>query len=112
LRWWWREQGIGTIAALVNRRGALRARQVLEVLGNAKLAPVPAALIKAVEELLTNKEFSEQIDPADLTTAIRAGIGEAESEAKIFSATHNIPLWKALTSIMFRRCKRGRRRAA
>jgi hypothetical protein len=82
------------------------------VLGDAKLAPVPQSLIKAVEELLTNKEYSDQIDPADLTTTIRASLGEAESEAKIFAATHNIPLWKAMTSVFFKRCKRGRRRAA
>lgn len=103
---------ISTITSLVSRRGALKARQILEVLGNAKLAPVPQSLIKAVEELMTNKEYTEQIDPADLTTAIRAGLGEAESEAKIFAATHNIPLWKAMTSVFFKRCKRGRRRAA
>lgn len=103
---------ISTIASLVNRRGALRARQVLEVLGQAKLAPVPAALIKAVEQLLLDKEFKDQIDPGDLTTAIRGDLTEAEAEAKIFAATHNIPLWKALTTVLFKRCKRGRRRAA
>jgi hypothetical protein len=103
---------IGCIRSLINRRGALRARQVLEVLGNAKLAPVPQMLIKAVEELLCNKEYSELIDPGDLTTAIRASIGEAESEAKIFAATHNINVWKAMVTVLFKRCKRGRRRAA
>lgn len=103
---------IGAVSALVNRRGALRARQVLQVLGDAKLAPVPQMLIKAVEELLCNKEYTGQIEAADLTTAIRASLGEAESEAKIFAATHNVPIWKALTSILYRRCKRGRRRAA
>lgn len=103
---------IGTIRALVTRRGALRARQVLQVLGDAKLAPVPAAFIRATEELLCNKEFSEHVEPADLTTAIRASLGEAESETKIFAATHNVPIWKAMTSVLFKRCKRGRRRAA
>lgn len=103
---------IGAITSLVNRRGAMRARQVLQVLGDAKLAPVPQMLIKAVEELLCGKEFAGQIDAADLTTAIRASLGEAESEAKIFAATHNVPIWKALTSVLYRRCKRGRRRAA
>lgn len=103
---------VSTIAGLIKRRGALRARQVLQVLGDAKLAPVPAVLIKAVEDLMNNKEYAGQIDPSDLTTYIRAGAGEAESEAKIFAATHNIPLWKAMTSVLFKRCKRGRRRAA
>lgn len=103
---------VGAIGALINRRGAMRARQIIQVVGEAKLAPVPATIIKAAEELLCNKEYSEFIDPPDLTTAIRAGMGEAESEAKIFAATHNIPLWKAMTIVMFKRCKRGRRRAA
>jgi hypothetical protein len=103
---------ISTITSLVNRRGALKARQVLEVITAAKIAPVPAVLIKSVEALMTEKEYTGQIDPGDLTTAIRAGLGEMETEAKVFAATHNIPLWKAMTSIMFKRCKRGRRRAA
>jgi hypothetical protein len=103
---------VGTISALVNRRGALKARQVLETITAAKIAPIPAALIKAVEDLMNNKEFAPQIEPADITTAIREGLGEVESEAKVFAATHNIPMWKAMTSIMFKRCKRGRRRAA
>jgi len=62
--------------------------------------------------LMTNKEYSDHIDPADLTTAIRASLGDAESKAKIFAATHNIPLWKAMTTVLFKRCKRGRSRAA
>lgn len=103
---------VGTISTLVNRRGALKARQVLETITAAKIAPIPAALIKAVEELMTSKEFAPQIEAADITTAIRLGLGEVESEAKVFAATHNIPMWKAMTSIMFKRCKRGRRRAA
>jgi hypothetical protein len=103
---------VSTIRALVSRRGALRARQILQVISEAKLAPVPSALIKATDEILSNKEYVDLIDPADLTTAIRSGLAETESEAKVFAATHNIPLWKAMTSVLFKRCKRGRRRAA
>lgn len=103
---------VSTISSLVSRRGALKSRQILEVITAAKIAPVPAALIKAVEALMCDKDFTTQIDPGDLTTAIRSGLGEVESEAKIFAATHNIPLWKAMTSVMFKRCKHGRRRAA
>lgn len=103
---------ISTISSLVSRRGALKARQILEVITAAKIAPVPAVLIKSVEALMTDKEYAGLVDPPDITTAIRASLGELESEAKVFSATHNIPLWKAMTSIMFKRCKRGRRRAA
>jgi len=103
---------VSTISGLVNRRGALRARQVLEVITKAKIAPVPAGLIKAVEALMTNSEFAAHVDPADITTAIRGDLADIESEAKIFAATHSVPVWKATASVMFKRCKRGRRRAA
>lgn len=103
---------VSTIAALVNRRGALRARQILEVCASAKLAPVSAAIIKAVEALMTDKEYAEHINPADLTTCLREGGVDAEGEARVFAAAHSVPLWKALAAILFKRAKRGRRRAA
>lgn len=103
---------VSSVSALVKRRGAMNSRKVLEVLTGAKIAPVPAGLIKAVEHLMFDQEMASQIDPPDITTAVRASLGEIESEAKLFAATHNIPLWKALASTLFKRCKRGRRRAA
>lgn len=103
---------ITTITALVNRRGALKARQILEVIGKAKLAPVSAAIIKASEALMCDREYAEHVDPEDLTTVIRAGANDAEGEARVFAAAHNVPLWKALAAILFKRCRRGRRRAA
>lgn len=103
---------VSTIGALVNRRGALRARQILETVGAAKLAPVSAAIIKAAEALMTDKQYAGQIDPGDLTTALRELASDAEGEARIFAAAHDVPLWKALAAILFKRCRRGRRRAA
>jgi hypothetical protein len=103
---------VGSVGSLIKRRGAMNSRKVLEVLTGAKIAPVPAGLIKAVEHLMFDPELSPQVDPADITTAIRANLGEIESEAKLFAATHNISLWKALATTLFKRCKRGRRRAA
>lgn len=103
---------VSTISALVNRRGALRARQILEVCANAKLAPVSAAIIKAVESLMVDKEYAGQIEPGDLTTFIREGGADAEGEARVFAAAHSVPLWKALAAILFKRARRGRRRAA
>jgi hypothetical protein len=103
---------VSSITALVNRRGALRARQILEVCGQAKLAPVSAAIIKAVESLMTDREYAEQVVAADLTTIIREGAADAEGEARVFAAAHSVPLWKALAAILFKRCRRGRRRAA
>jgi hypothetical protein len=100
------------IGALIGRRGALVARQMLDVLATAACAPVTAAQIKAVETLLSDPEFRGEIEPGDLTTVIIAMRGEAEREAKLFAAAHKVPLWRALAIVWFRRKPRGRRRAA
>jgi hypothetical protein len=102
---------VTTIGALVKRRGAMRARQVLQVLGEAKCAPISAAAIKAVELLLFDKEYRDHVVAEDLTTVIRGSVGEAEHEAKVFASAHGLPQWKALAIVYFKRCKRGRRRA-
>lgn len=103
---------VSTISALVNRRGALKARQILEVIAQAKIAPVSAAIIKATEALLTAQEYAPHVNAADLTTIIRSGAGDAEGEARVFAAAHSVPLWKALAAILFKKCRHGRRRAA
>lgn len=104
---------VSTIHALINRRGALRARQILEVIGQAKIAPVSAAIIKATEALMADRQYSEQVEPADVTTALRAFASDAEGEARVFAAAHSVPLWKAMAAVLFKRCKKhGRKRAA
>lgn len=101
---------VASIRALINRRGAMRARLALEVLVNAECAPISASGIKAVEMLLHDQEYAGQIEAADLTTTIRSLGSAAEQEAKVFAAAHSVPLWRALGIILFRRTRRGRRR--
>lgn len=103
---------VASIRALINRRGAMKARMVLQVLSDAECAPVSASGIKAVEMLLHDAEYAGQVDPADLTTTIRAMGSTAEQEAKVFAAAHNVPLWRALGIVLFKGSRRGRRRAA
>lgn len=99
------------IRALCNRRGALGARQVLEVLAKANCAPVSASLIRSVESLLFDAEFKGEADGADISSALMLAGAEIDKEAALFAASHNVQHWRALTSILFRRAKRGRRRA-
>ena len=103
---------VGAITALINRRGALLARQMLEILAKAKCAPILAAQIKAIEMLMKEPEYTGQIEPDDLTTTIIATRDSAEREAKVFAAAHDVPLWKALGIYWFKERPRGRRRAA
>jgi hypothetical protein len=102
---------VKAINALINRRGAMKARQFLEVLAAAECAPVAAHQIKAVEMCLTDPEYADQLVPADLTTFIRAKGFIADQEAKVFAAAHNVPVWRALGITYFKGARRGRRRA-
>lgn len=99
---------ISAIAQLIDRRGAMRARQILEVLAKADRAPIKAAEIKAAELLLMDSQFNEQITHEDLTATVA---GEFEDEAKLFAATHKIPGWQALARVWFQHCKKRKRAA-
>jgi len=102
---------IGAIKSLVARRGAMRSRQMLEVLGKAHLKPVTALQIKAVEVLMTESEFAEA-DAEALTEAITGKALVLEDEARAFAVTHRVPLAKAHASVWFKRCRKRRKVAA
>jgi hypothetical protein len=102
---------VKAIGALISRRGAQKARVILQILAEARSAPVSAPLIKATEMLLHDEEYRGQVEPADLTSALLALGFVAEQEAKVFAAAHNVPLWRALGVVIFKRARRGRRRA-
>jgi hypothetical protein len=97
------------IESLIARRGRVIARQVLEVIANAERGPVTATHIKAVELLLTEREYAEHITADDITSAIVDLLYSAEDEAKLFSATHKVPHWRSLAIVWFRKCKKSRR---
>ncbi|MDR6953813.1 hypothetical protein J2X65_003176 [Ancylobacter sp. 3268] len=103
---------VGAIGRLINRRGAMKARQMLEILGAARMAPVSAAAVKAVEMLLTDPEYSGEVTPDAIRDVIMTLGPEAEKEAKMFAAAHSVPLWRALGVIWFKRQSRGRKRTS
>jgi hypothetical protein len=103
---------IKAIGALINRRGVISARQVLQTIAEGKCAPVSMAAIRAVEMLMFDKEYAGDVDASAITTALIALGTEADREAQVFSSAHKVPLWRALGVVLFRRAKRGRRRTA
>lgn len=100
------------IRSLVNRRGAMRARVVLQTLADARCAPIRADGIKAVEYLLTSDEYKGQVEPEALTSALLNLGPDADREARIFAAAHSVQVWRGLTVVLFKEARRGRRRAA
>ncbi|WP_421590913.1 hypothetical protein [Shinella sp. M27] len=96
------------IESLIARRGRIVARRILEVIADAERGPITATQIKAAEMLLTDREYADQIDPADLTSAIVDLLYTAEEEAKFYVISHKVTLWKALGVVWFRKCKKRR----
>lgn len=97
-----------TIEALISKRGPVLARQILEVIANADRGAITAPQIKAVEMLMTEREYADAIAPEDLTTAIVDLLYTAEEEAKLLAVTHKIQFWKALGITWFRKCRKRR----
>jgi hypothetical protein len=100
---------VAAIGALVKRYGVVAAL-TLRVVAEAELAPIQASHIKAVELLLTDVQFG-QPEPEDITSAIKAVGVEAESEAKLFAATHCVPLWRGLAAVWFKKVPKRRKSA-
>lgn len=102
-----------SVQALIARRGAMRSREILQALVQARCAPVGAQAIKAVETLMFDAEYKGEVTLEEITTALIAiGPEGAEREAKVFAASHNVPIWRGLAVVLFRRASRGRRRKA
>lgn len=103
---------VAVIRGLINRRGAMRARQMLEVLAKAELAPVGGLPIRAVEMLLTEPEYRDEIDAEALTASLSDHSGVIEDEARAFAQTHRMPIAKAYAAVWFRKTRKRRRAAA
>lgn len=102
---------IAALRTLVDKRGAMRARQILEVLAKAELRPITALQVKACEALMLDPEYCDQIEPDAIADAIRNQAVGFDTEAAAFAATHPMPKWKALASVWFRRTRKKRRAA-
>lgn len=100
---------LGAIKALVARRYAAGARRVLDVLVEAKLAPIPAAAIKAVEYLLFEEPYRNELAAGDVATALRAKGAHAEREARLIAIEQKVPIWRAMVTVLAV-VARGRRR--
>lgn len=100
---------IGSLLKLRSERGAL---DVLSVCAQAKLAPVSAGHIKAVDLVLFGSEYGGMVEEEGLVAAIIAMKEEAEQEAARFALAHKMPRYKALAAVWFRNCRKKRKAAS
>lgn len=99
---------VNEIGQLIRRRHAMGARQILELLVRAQMAPVTQLQIKATEFLLTQEDYKSKFEPGDLIEAITGSFPTDLKQAKLEAADKRIPLWRALASVWFRKTKKRR----
>ena len=101
-----------TIASLLRRYEQADVERILAAIAETDAAPISAVLLKAAEHLLTNPEFASEVDPG-LITAAAASLPEfGDAEAKLFAATHCVPMWRAFASVWFKASKKLSKRPA
>ena len=102
---------VAGIGKLISRHGVIKARELLQALVAAGIAP-GITEIRAAELLLHDEEYVGAFEPGDLTsTVIKVG-SKGLQKAKVFAATHNVPIYRALAVVWYRERPRGRRSAA
>ena len=103
---------VSSLRSLVDKRGAFKARRILDVLAQADLAPITGMHIKAAELLMTDPEFADAVEPEALTESLRSFQAVIENEAEAFALAHRTPKAKALAVVWFRKSKKKRKAAA
>ncbi|MGE0289286.1 MAG: hypothetical protein AB7I42_26575 [Bradyrhizobium sp.] len=93
---------LSTIKSLVKRRTAQQARIILQILADAKCAPVTADQIKAVELLLHGGDYAGELTAEQITLLVRGWGAECHAQAREFSLAHRLPMWRALAVSLFR----------
>lgn len=99
---------VTAIGGLISKFGALRARQMLQVLSDAGCAPIGVVEIRAVSFLMTNDDYKNAFKPEDLTVTIRTLGPQALEDAKLFCLAHKVPAWRGLAVTWFKAVRKVR----
>ncbi|TPM42059.1 hypothetical protein FJ967_01135 [Mesorhizobium sp. B2-3-4] len=99
---------ISTIRALISRRHAKGAREVLEICVKSGASPVAAATIKAVEHLLFAPEYKGELQHERIALILSAHASTIDQEAARFAAERRVPLWRALASVIYMNRRKAR----
>lgn len=102
---------LAAIRKIVARRYPIGAGRILSILVQARLTPIGADHIKAVEALLFNSEFKDSVKDERIVDALSGANGvKLMDDAKMFAARHRVRTWEGLTSVLYQAA--SKRRAA
>lgn len=100
---------VSAIRSVVDKRGAMRSREMLQALARAGLAPIRGEHVRAAEILTTDDEFKHEVDLDALSEALAGNEETIATEAKAFAKTHRMLAARAFASVWFRRCRKKRK---
>ena len=69
---------LSAVRRLVDKRGAMRTREVLEIAARADLAPINADHIRAAEALLCDPDYAGHLTPERITVGVAGHHGETD----------------------------------
>lgn len=99
---------VGELQKLVAGYVDSRVAEFLTTVAAGGFKPITANHLKAVEHLLTDREFAPHIAAEDLANTIKTVGTSLDKEARRFAATHGVTFWKGLASTWFQKCKKRR----
>lgn len=107
---------IAAIRSLIRAQGPDLACDLLKILVAAELAPLKADHIKAVELLFSDPDYRDQLEflpdgGVDVAAAIKIAGDQALRDAKVHATTLNVPVWRGLAIVWFRKSRKRRRTA-
>lgn len=99
---------VAALMKLVKRRSAMQARVVIEVLVNARLAPISAEAINAVDAVLHNQPYGD-VEPASVVEAFQKFGSVISAKTVELALAKRIPRARALAIVLYQHAKRVRR---
>ena len=100
---------VEALSSIMKRRGPDGMRRVLSACVRARLTPIRAHEMQAVEALLFDPDHAGEFDEASIA-AVFLGLGpNAERQAGVFSAQHRVPRGRGLAITLARAPKRLRK---
>lgn len=105
---------VASLVKLIKARSAMKARIVIETLVKARVAPISADLIQAVDLVLNDEQYEGDLLPEDVSSTLLK-LGQAiEPKAAELALAKKLRRWRAVAIVIFQntRKRRGSARAA
>jgi hypothetical protein len=99
---------VAALMKLIKRRSAVQARVVIESLVQAKLAPISAEMINAVDAVLHTQPYGD-VEPENVVESLTKFGAVIASKAVELTLAKRIPRARALAVIIYQHAKKGRR---